>query len=211
MIYKEESKMLEKLNPIYFDEIYHLMETSFTPDEYRTYAEQKALLQLPNYQIYGMIDKQHHQVQAFIAIFEFERIVCIDHFAVNPAYRNKGIGSKVLQELMTMLDKMICLEVELPSDELSQRRIAFYERNHFFLNPYAYVLPPISKGRKSIPLYIMTSQRFITEEEFQTLKQFMYTKLYHQKDFTTVKDVENKNLEINEKEGITYGIEDKRY
>ena len=57
----------------------------------------------------------------------------------------------------------------------------------------------------------MTSQRFITEEEFQTLKQFMYTKLYHQKDFTTVKDVKNKNLEINEKEGITYGIEDKRY
>ncbi|MCM1514685.1 MAG: GNAT family N-acetyltransferase [Anaeroplasma bactoclasticum] len=181
--------MLEKLNPIYFDEIYHLMKVSFTPDEYRTYLEQKALLNLSYYQIYVSLDNPQHQVQAFIAIFEFEHIVCIDHFAVNPKYRNKGIGSRVLQELMTMLNKMICLEVELPTDELSRRRIAFYERNHFFLNPYAYMLPPISKGRKSIPLYIMTSQRSITKEEFLSLKELMYTKLYHQKVIEPIQDV----------------------
>ncbi|MCM1260131.1 MAG: GNAT family N-acetyltransferase [Prevotella sp.] len=181
--------MLEKLNPIYFDEIYYLMQMSFTPDEYRTYLEQKALLDLSYYQIYVSLDKQENRIQAFIAIFEFECIVCIDHFAVSPKYRNRGIGSRVLQELMTMLNKMICLEVELPNDELSRRRIAFYERNHFFLNPYSYTLPPISKGRKSIPLYIMTSQRTITQEEFLLLKEFMYTALYHQKVIEPIQDV----------------------
>ena len=175
-------QMLEKLNPIYFDDVYHLMENSFTKDEYRSYEEQKALLHHPHYQIYVTMNTKQNQVQAFIAIWEFNQIACIDHFAVNPIYRNQGIGTTILQELMSMLDKMICLEVELPNDELSKRRIAFYERNHFFLNPYPYMLPPISKGRSSVPLYIMTSLRPITEDEFASLKELMYTKLYQQKE-----------------------------
>ena len=37
----------------------------------------------------------------------------------------------MLQELVKQYQKPICLEVELPEDELTRRRIGFYERNGF--------------------------------------------------------------------------------
>ena len=43
--------MIEKLKIQDFDTIYDLMEMSFPSDEYRTYDEQKALLNNPGYSI----------------------------------------------------------------------------------------------------------------------------------------------------------------
>lgn len=170
--------MLQRLSLPEFDRIYELMEQSFPEDEYRTYEEQKALLMDPRYLVYGMYDEQKN-LQAFLAVWDLEKFAFIEHFAVNPVYRNGGLGSGLLQRLSEMLQKSICLEVEPPETELARRRIGFYERNHFFLNPYPYVQPPISKGRKAIPLCLMTSGAEVGEEIFLQLKAVLYTEIYH--------------------------------
>ena len=105
------------------------MEISFPKDEYRNYDKQLSLMDNPAYRIYVMPDMETDDIKAFIAVWEFETIVYIEHFAVNPDHRNNGLGSKILCEIIKIVNKTICLEVELPENELAVRRIGFYERN----------------------------------------------------------------------------------
>ena len=40
--------------------------------------------------------------------------------------------------------------------------------------------PPMSLGKKAIPLLLMTTQSKLTEEEFNKLKTLLYTEVYNQ-------------------------------
>ena len=163
--------MLQRINETNFPEIYRIMQASFSDDEYRPYDEQLALFKEPEYRIYYM-------PAGFLAVWEFESFIYIEHFAVDPALRNSGTGSAMLQELVKQYQKPICLEVELPEDELTRRRIGFYERNGFVFNEYPYIQPPISKGKSPVPLRIMTYKSEITREEFQKMKEILYRRVY---------------------------------
>lgn len=166
--------MLKKIDKTDFDKVYEIMETSFPTDERRRYGEQKALLDNNRYGIYVLND----DIKAFAAVWEFEKVVFIEHLAVNPMFRNSGIGSDFLQQLGAHFSKMIFLEVELPENEIAKRRIKFYERNGFFLNEYDYVQPSMSEGKNAIPLMIMTSGAKIDECEFEEIKNMLYTHVY---------------------------------
>ena len=163
--------MLQRINETDFPEIYRIMQASFSDDEYRPYDEQLALFEEPEYRIYYM-------PAGFLAVWEFESFIYIEHFAVDPTLRNSGTGSAMLQELVKQYQKPICLEVELPEDELTRRRIGFYERNGFVFNEYPYIQPPISKGKSPVPLRIMTYRSEITREEFQKMKEILYRRVY---------------------------------
>ena len=73
---------------------------------------------------------------------------------------------------------MICLEVELPEEEMSKRRIGFYERNGFYYNDYEYMQPAISKDRNEIPLRIMTTGGKVTEDRYNEMKDILYQYVY---------------------------------
>ncbi|WP_418452609.1 GNAT family N-acetyltransferase [Candidatus Ventrimonas sp.] len=163
--------MLQRINETDFPEIYRIMQASFSDDEYRPYDEQLALFEEPEYRIYYM-------PAGFLAVWEFESFIYIEHFAVDPALRNSGTGSAMLQELVKQYQKPICLEVELPEDELTRRRIGFYERNGFVFNEYPYIQPPISKGKSPVPLRIMTYGEAITRETFEAIKNVLYRSVY---------------------------------
>ena len=163
--------MLQRINETNFPEIYRIMQASFSDDEYRPYDEQLALFEEPEYRIYYM-------PAGFLAVWEFESFIYIEHFAVDPALRNSGTGSAMLQELVKQYQKPICLEVDLPEDELTSRRIGFYERNGFVFNEYPYIQPPISKGKSPVPLRIMTYGEAITRETFEEIKNVLYRSVY---------------------------------
>lgn len=163
--------MLQRINETDFPEIYRIMQASFSDDEYRPYDEQLALFEEPEYRIYYM-------PAGFLAVWEFESFIYIEHFAVDPSLRNSGTGSAMLKELVKQYQKPICLEVELPEDELTRRRIGFYERNGFVFNEYPYIQPPISKGKSPVPLRIMTYGEAITRETFEAMKNVLYRSVY---------------------------------
>ncbi len=170
--------MLKPLDPKDFDRIYNIMVETFPPDELRPYSEEKALLGRPEFRIHVLKDPETDGITAFTITREFEELAYLEHFAVNPEYRNHGLGATLLQELREKLGKMIFLEVEPPEDEFALRRIGFYERNDFYFNPFPYIQPPMSAGRHPIPLYIMTSDRALTEEEFERVRLLLYTRVY---------------------------------
>ena len=168
--------MLKQLECEQFNRIYEIMENSFPKDERRPYEEQKALLERPEYKIYIM-DKSG-VVCGFLAVWEFNSIAFIEHFAVAPEYRNAGIGASMLRELKKLVGKQLCLEVEPPENDLTRRRIGFYERNGFFLNRQPYVQPPLSKGQKEVPLFIMTTEGKVDDAGFDKIRTLLYEKVY---------------------------------
>ena len=168
--------MIEKFNPADFDKIYAILEASFPKDERRPYDEQKALLDETLYSLYIIRDGE--EIVAFIASWDFEKMRYIEHFAVNPKYRNNGIGAKMINEFIASGSKPVCLEAEPPEDDMSKRRIGFYKRNGFFLNNYPYIQPPMSKGYNWVPLMIMTTGREINPEEYEELKSTLYRFVY---------------------------------
>ena len=101
-----------------FDKIFSILENSFPPDEYRTYEGQKFLWNHPKYTVYVIPDDESDCIKAFITVWKFEDFAFIEHFAVNPFYRNQGLGSLILHEILNLLQCQICLEVELQKDEL---------------------------------------------------------------------------------------------
>ena len=176
---KNKVGTMEKMKKDEFDQIFDLMKLSFPIIEYRDYDAQKALLSDPNYQILTLPDTVSGFIKAFMAIWEFEELIYIEHFAVSPRFRNHGLGAVMLQELLSSTPKQVCLEVELPQTEIAARRIAFYERNHFVFNPYPYMQPSLGAGRAPQPLRIMTSDHAITRSEFEAIRALLYRYVYH--------------------------------
>ena len=128
------------------------------------------------YHVIGI--KENEVIISIAAVWKFENFVFVEHLATSPEYRNKGLGAQILNKIIHTSHKIVCLEVEPPVDELTRRRIAFYERNGMFFNSYSYMQPSISPGRPSIPLYIMTSKSQIDEKTFENIKSVLYKQVY---------------------------------
>ena len=169
--------MIEKLKLHEFDTVYAIMERSFPLEEYRAYEAQKALLEKPSYGIY--VAKEADCILGFAAVWELEGWRFVEHLAVSPQFRNRGIGAELLSYLA---EKHCCLEVELPETELARRRIGFYQRNGFFLNDYPYLQPSLGEGRSPVPLHIMTTSNTVSPEEFSKLKALLYSRVYGRKE-----------------------------
>ena len=156
-----------------FDAVYDIMENSFPDDEYRSYCGQKMLFSKPEYDIY-VVDGDDSTLRAFVSVWDFDNFAYIEHLAVNPACRNAGIGASILAAVKEKAGKRICLEVELPENDIARRRIGFYTRNGFSLNEYHYIQPPMSAGKNPVPLLIMTTDGAVDEKEFEYIKDKLY-------------------------------------
>ncbi len=171
--------MLKQANLTDFDEIYTIMEEAFPPDERRSYENQKSLMEKSCYSILTLKDDEG-RIMAFIAVYDFEGILFAEHFAVSREFRNAGLGSRIITELRARSQKRICLEVEPPVTDITKRRVGFYERSGFVLNPYNYIQPSMGEGKSPIPLMLMTTWGILTETEFEQVKTLLYREVYGQ-------------------------------
>ena len=70
------------------------------------------------------------------------------------------------------------LEVELPEDALTRRRIGFYERHGLVFNSYPYLQPPMRKGQGVLPLRLMTKPAAIDAKTYQRYKKRIHSIVY---------------------------------
>lgn len=160
-----------------FDGVYRLLQISFPPQEIRSYAAQKKLLEDPRYEILLCRDARG-EAEALMALWRFPEFTFLEHFAVAPASRCRGLGGKMLNWLLAGETVPVCLEAELPENEIARRRIGFYRRNGFFVNSYPYIQPSLGKGRSPVPLQILTTGGKVSPETFARIKTLLYRHVY---------------------------------
>ena len=155
-----------------------LLEEAFPPEERPTFDD----IEKRRNNIYHLcVIEQDSKMLGIFAYWNFSTFSYIEHFAIVKTLRNNGIGSAVLSRFLQTggLGRQIVLEVEPPETPLAQRRIDFYQMHGLLLNPQPYLQPPYIKGGQAVPMQLIT--RFaIDNEEFEKVKNTLYTKVYGQ-------------------------------
>lgn len=160
-----------------FDKIYKIMCDSFPDTEIRSYEGQKALFEKDAYRVF--CTRENGEIVSIAAIWQFDDFTFVEHLATTPNLRGKGIGASILREIIKTSPNIVCLEVEPPENELTRRRIGFYERNGMNLNSYPYIQPSLGEGRDAIPLLIMTSGAKIDTPTYNIIKSTLYKEVYN--------------------------------
>lgn len=170
---------MEKITLKEFDEVYALFEKAFIPAELRPYEKMKLLFLEDEFVIYGMY--QDGRIIGAIIVWEFNDFVYLENFAVDQSLRGQGLGSQILQAIKELYPhQLLVLEVEEPIDDLTKRRVAFYQRNQYVLNPYHFVQPPLRKNALKVELMYMSYPDSINVYAFDQIKKQIFRIVYQQ-------------------------------
>ena len=160
-----EQIRLKNTSDICFNKAWELYESAFPIEERRTLSEQTTVLKNENYHLDILNDDE--QFIGFILWWDFEAYRYIDHFATVEEQRNKGFGKLILNQFMNSNEKPILLEVELPTSTINKRRIQFYERLGFKLNPHYYEIPTVQEDQAPLQLLIMSYPNLISSNDVE--------------------------------------------
>lgn len=165
-----------------FDQVYNIFEKSFIPSELRLYNEMLDYFMEQRFKIYGV--KDSNIIKAAISVWEFNQFVYIEHFAVDPKYRNQNLGTIMINTIQDMYKRNIVLEVEPITDDMTYRRVEFYKRNQFCFNKYQYIQPPYRPLEEDVVLHVMTYPDPINKDQFTEITSLLCEKVYNrQKSF----------------------------
>ena len=170
--------VMEKIQREKMDDVYHLFEDSFVPAELRPYQAFVDLFEQGAFDLYGY--EEENQLHGAMVVWEFETFAYIENFAVSKQLRGRGIGAKMLNDIENMMEKPLVLEVEVPYDDMSHRRIQFYQRNHFFLNDFGYIQPALRENMPDVQLRLMSYPQKSPTEELEKMKKQIFSEVYQQ-------------------------------
>lgn len=161
-----------------FEKVYPILAQSFPETEVRAKEDQLALIENECYHLYAIKDEEE-KTGGVIAAWELsDDFLYIEHFATLPEKRNHGFGGEMLDLFVEWNGKNVVLEVELPEDALTRRRIGFYERHGFVWNDYPYMQPPMRKGQEPLPLRLMTKPTALDVETYERYRSDIHQNVY---------------------------------
>ncbi|NVN94588.1 MAG: GNAT family N-acetyltransferase [Bacteroidetes bacterium] len=161
--------ILKKIKKIY--------ENSFPPDERRLFKKVVNLLNDTRFSLSAI--KFENEVVGMLSLWDFTSFVYIEHFAISEEFRNNGLGSYVLKKLIQDENRQIVLEVELPEDVFSLKRIKFYERFGFYICRESYIQPPYDdRGKEALPMLIMAKPEIDSSFIFEDIRKTIHQKVY---------------------------------
>lgn len=169
-------KTFRFINKNEFPVVYELMQKSFPPAEIRTYDGELALFDNFNYRVLTV--EENGVTQAFIAEWLLPGAHFIEHFAVNPEVRGRGLGTETMRGYLDRTNDPVVLEVEAYETLKARRRIGFYERLGFILSDVTYIQPSLRKDSLDVPLQLMHYPAEISNRELQEIRQEIFQTVY---------------------------------
>ncbi len=153
-------------------------ETSFLPNERRIFDDLRQLLPCSDMYLCALVDQD--QLVGFMIYWQWTDagVLFVEHFAIDPEQRGKQFGQKALEHLLRIERACFILEVELPDNEISYRRIQFYERQGFSLNTFAYAQPPYQRGNPAIPMRLMSIPAIASQDYFDECRTLIRERVY---------------------------------
>lgn len=160
----DKIRITNKLNPLYsrFKKLYS---GSFPVFEQRTVGQQDAAFSSHRYHLTAY--EENGTFVGFISYWEFDTYIYIEHFAVDTKLRGTGYGSLILNSFAKEQSKVIILEIDPVTDDISASRLRFYEKCSFHKNDYNHIHPPYRKGYDGHRLIVLSSNSKISCEEYE--------------------------------------------
>ncbi|MDO4163072.1 MAG: GNAT family N-acetyltransferase [Bacteroides sp.] len=162
----------------FYNYMEQLMTSSFPPEEYRALTDLRLYTDTKPHFYNNVITADATPI-GLLTYWNFEHFYYIEHFAIDPAQRNGGHGKEVLTQLCNSLQHPIILEVEMPEEELAQRRIKFYQRLGFKLWEEPYQQPPYKPGDGFLPMLLMAYGNLECTKDFELVRNTIYREVYN--------------------------------
>lgn len=115
---------------------------------------------------------QNRQFCGVMLYWETADFIFLEHFATLPALRGQGIGSGALS-LLKEKGKPVILEIEPPADELTRRRLGFYQRNGFRVTPHHHIQAKYRPDDADLVLTVLSYPHGIDETEYRSFYHYM--------------------------------------
>ncbi len=135
-----------------FETAWSLYTGSFPLCEQRMERDQAKVLQDRRYHFTLFFENE--RFTGLIGYWEFEEYVYIEHYAIDPTLRGGGYGSRILGEFIREAGRPVILEIDPVEDELSMKRLRFYQRLGFASNPYEHRLPRYRSGEEHQEMFL---------------------------------------------------------
>lgn len=151
--------------------------SSFPENERRDFLlVRKLLADDDRFELYALLKDDVYA--GFITSWLFDGFVYVEHFAIDEAARNGGIGARAMNQFLSLHEVPVVLEVEIPDSEMSKRRIGFYERLGFALHHHVYHQPPYRQGEDWLEMRLMTHGNIPLAQSFEKVKSVIHQNVY---------------------------------
>lgn len=153
-------------------------ENSFPPEERREFDALVCLFPYPDMHLCALI--QDGKPVGFMIYWQWSDadVLFIEHFAIDPDRRGQQLGQKALAQVLDIPAAYYLLEAELPTDNISKRRIRFYERQGFLVNDFPYAQPPYRLGNPTIPMKLLSMPVVLDTAVFQKFCRLIAERVY---------------------------------
>ncbi|QRX63413.1 GNAT family N-acetyltransferase [Dysgonomonadaceae bacterium zrk40] len=153
-----------------WNSVWNLYEESFPVAERRKMEDH--LLACTDERFFPLSAWDGGRLAGLLFFWEWKGYRYLEHLAVTPELRGQGYGSEMLRYLRDS-EQTIILEIDPLVNELSVRRLQFYERAGFTLTPYRFVHLPYRLEAQPQELLILSYPRMITKEAHKDFLQFV--------------------------------------
>ena len=154
----------------WFEEFWQIYAENFPLYERRDYKQQVAIPSKPGYELDICI--LENALSGFISYWKSDEFIFIEHLAIAPDFRTKGFGSALLKPFCESQTVPVILEIEPPLDQITIRRLRFYESLGFVTNSHIHFQPPFHVGDDSLSLNILSYPDSINSDFYNRFLQF---------------------------------------
>lgn len=159
------------------DKVEKTYNESFPEAERREFSLVRELVKdEPRFVVYTLLRDQVYV--GFLTAWRFGSFNYVEHFAIDASARNGGIGGESMKQFLALCDVPVVLEVEIPADEISKRRIGFYERLGYQLDDHIYFQPPYRSGESLLEMRLMTYGEIDLKQSFEEVKSHIHRHVY---------------------------------
>jgi len=154
----------------YFAEFWKIFSASFPLNERRIFTQQTEVFKKQEYQVDIYLSDNH--VFGFIAFWTTTDFIYIEHLAIAPEVRSKGLGSAILKPFIERESIPVILEIEPTIDDQTRRRLKFYESLGFIRNDHLHFQPPYHPEDQPLKFEILTYPHQISADLYFQFSQF---------------------------------------
>lgn len=153
-----------------WNRVWELYESSFPDAEKRLMNEHISAMQ--NELFFPLSAWEGNELIGILFYWEWKEYRYLEYMAINPELRGQGHGSRFLRHLRENGHTVI-LEIDPLINELSVRRLQFYERAGFTLTPYRFDHLPYRLETETEELLILSYPKMITKNQHNDFLNFM--------------------------------------
>lgn len=114
----------------------------------------------------------NNQFIGIVFYWEWNNYRYIEYLAVDPDLQGHGYGSRIIKQIRDSQHTII-LEIDPLINELSVRRLQFYEQAGFALTPYRFMHLPYRLDGEPQELLILSYPKMITKEQHKEFLDFI--------------------------------------